>query len=384
MKTYFTCILVSVLFIFQKSQAQTIDTLVSVGNHKIHFNITKGKGIPILFECGGGSVSTTWNSLLKPLHEITGTTLITYDRAGGGRSTIDTSETDPKKHSIINLMEDLEAGLKKLGYDKEIMLVAHLYGGYLATLYSVRHPNLVKSVVLIDVNHNYFDKYVEEDIKEGEKYLPEFKKNRLGLYYQLVNERETTTMFSSLSIPQHIPVIDFVHGITHLKDSTRDEYWKMCHKKFVESHPKSTAITAYECGHSIWYQNPSLVIHAIAKSYAETQPDKQKTEVYQRAMSYAITATNEVRRENRASWENNLNELGYEFAYKNEDEKALEVLKLNTILFPNSENTYESCGEILAKMGRKQEAIKMYQKTLELNPGNKRAEKFLENALKGQ
>ena len=168
------------LFIVQTSQSQTIDTLVDVGNHKLHFNITKGKGIPILFECGGGSVSTTWNSILEPIHKITGTTLITYDRAGGGKSTIDTFETDPKKHSIINLIEDLETGLKKLGYDKEIILVAHSYGGYLATLYSIRHPDLVKSVVLIDVNHTYFDKYAEEDIKEAEKYLPEFKKTDWG------------------------------------------------------------------------------------------------------------------------------------------------------------------------------------------------------------
>lgn len=168
MKVTLTCIIAFALFAFQESQSQTIDTLVDVGKHKIHFNITKGKGIPILFECGGGSVSTTWNSILEPLHKITGTTLITYDRAGGGQSTIDTSETDPKKHSIINLIEDLETGLKKLGYDKEIMLVAHSYGGYLATLYSTRHPNLVKSVILIDVNHNYMDKYVEDDIKGAE------------------------------------------------------------------------------------------------------------------------------------------------------------------------------------------------------------------------
>ena len=33
-------------------KSQTIDTLVDVGGYKLHFNIIKGKGIPILFEAG--------------------------------------------------------------------------------------------------------------------------------------------------------------------------------------------------------------------------------------------------------------------------------------------------------------------------------------------
>lgn len=365
------------LFSIQKSQSQTIDTLVDVGNHKIHFNITKGKGIPILFECGGGSISTTWNSILEPISRITGTTLITYDRAGSGQSTIDTSETDFKKHSIINLMEDLETGLKKLGYNKEIILVSHSYGGYLTTLYSIRHPDLVKSIVLIDVNHNYFDKYAEEDIKEAEKYLPDFKKNRLGLYYQLLNERETSKMMSTLTIPLNIPVVDLMHGVSHLTNEEKEAYWKACHKKFVDSHPKSTSLTALECGHSIWYQNPSLVITVIAKSYAETQSPEQKMKIYERTISYALQASNETRRENKASLENNLNDLGFEFAYKNEDAKALEVFKLNTFLFPASGNAFDSYARILLKMGKKQEAIEMYKKAIELEPENDHIKKEL-------
>ena len=45
---------------------------------------------------------------------------------------------------------------------------------------------------------------------------------------------------------------------------TKDDIW---YKKFVESHPKSIGITAFECGHGIWFDNPSLVISTIAKSY---------------------------------------------------------------------------------------------------------------------
>lgn len=353
MKLFLKFIILITIFTFQQIQSQTLDTLVDVGKHKLHFNIIKGKGIPILFESSGGSDATIWKSILEPIAKITGTTLITYDRAGHGKSTVDTLITDIKKHGIINLVEDLETGLKKLGYDKEIILVAHSYGGYLATLYATRHSQLVKSVILIDVNHNFMDKYGEEDIKSLEKYLPEMKEKFIGLYYQVSNERETTKMMSHLSIPQNIPVVDFVAGIPLFQETDKIEHWKECHRKFIESHPKSIGITAYECGHSIWYQNPSLVINTIANSYAETQKNKEKLEVYGRAMNYAISSSNNVMKENKASLENTLNDLGYQFIYKNENEKALEIFKLNTLLFPSSSNAFESFGELLLKIKKK-------------------------------
>ncbi len=228
------------------------------------------------------------------------------------------------------------------------------------------------------------DKYVEDDIKQVEKFLPELKKSRLGLYYQLSNERETTKMMSTLSIPLNIPVVDFVHDISPFKEADKTAFWKECHKKFVESHPKSIGITAFECGHAIWRQNPGLVINTIAKSYAELVPAQQKIEVYEHAMAYAVTASNEARRESKAAIENNLNDLGYAFMNKNENEKALEVFKLNTKLFPDSGSAFDSYGEVLAKIGRKEEAIKMYQKSIELDPTNEMGKRILADLLNGK
>ena len=384
MKLYLKIIAFFIVISFQKTQSQTIDTLVDVGNHKLHFNIIKGKGIPILFEAGGGSDGTVWNSILKPIAEITGATLITYDREGFGKSTINTLETEVSKHGILNSILDLETGLKKLGYNKEIMLVSHSFGGYFSTLYSVRNPNLVKSIVLIDVNHNFMEKFVESDLKKQEKLIPEWKKSNLGLFYMASNIRETTQMMSKLSIPQNIPVVDFINGISPFKESEKIEYWKECHKKFVESHPKSIGITAFECGHGIWFDNPSLVITTISKSYAETLNEKQKMEVYERTLNYAISSSNNVKKENNAYLhsEDNLNNLGYEYLNKNENEKALEIFKLNVLLNPNSGNAYDSYGEILLKLNKKDEAIKMYKKSIELNPENEDGKKILEELLK--
>ncbi len=79
MKVIFTLCFCSGIFLFGHSQ--TLDTMIDIGSYKLHFYIVKGKGAPILFESGNGADATTWKSILNNIHDATGATLITYDRA---------------------------------------------------------------------------------------------------------------------------------------------------------------------------------------------------------------------------------------------------------------------------------------------------------------
>ncbi|HEX2532195.1 MAG TPA: serine hydrolase, partial [Chitinophagaceae bacterium] len=79
--------------------------------------------------------------------------------------------------------------------------------------------------------------------------------------------------------------------------------------------------------------------------------------------------------------ERELNWLGYDFlraSFEGHLPLALETLKLNTVLFPNSFNVYDSYAEALLKAGKKELARAMYQKSLLLNPENKGAVRALE------
>ncbi|WP_316819301.1 serine hydrolase domain-containing protein [Pedobacter nyackensis] len=84
--------------------------------------------------------------------------------------------------------------------------------------------------------------------------------------------------------------------------------------------------------------------------------------------------------------EDEMNELGLQLLYAGKTSShipdALEILKLNVLLFPQSFNTYDSYGEALAFAGKKQEAIEMYRKSLELNHQNKGGQAALEQLLK--
>ena len=355
-------------FITANSQSKTIDTLVDVGNHKLHFKIVKGTGMPILFDSGAGNGGSVWNSILDKTSEITKATLITYDRAGFGKSTIDTLQNDESKHGIMSSIQDLEIGLKKLGYDKDILLVSHSYGGYLSTLYASRHPKLVKGIVLIDVNHNYFeDGIIEKEVATQDQLIAQWKISNKGTYFMAKTILETVKIMSTISIPQSIPVVDFVNGIPFLKKPEEIERWKECHRKFVANNPNVIGITAHDCGHGIWMGNPPLVINSIAKLYANSS--KQKAEILDRALQYSITACNEEKAAVLAfnNSEDDLNTWGYELLGKNENQKAAEIFKLNLTLNPSSANAYDSYGEALLKTHKKEEAIKMYKKSIELN-----------------
>ena len=370
-------------FITANSQSKTIDTLVDVGNHKLHFKIVKGTGMPILFDSGAGNGGSVWNSILDKTSEITKATLITYDRAGFGKSTIDTLQNDESKHGIMSSIQDLEIGLKKLGYDKDILLVSHSYGGYLSTLYASRHPKLVKGIVLIDVNHNYFeDGIIEKEVATQDQLIAQWKISNKGTYFMAKTILETVKIMSTISIPQSIPVVDFVNGIPFLKKPEEIERWKECHRKFVANNPNVIGITAHDCGHGIWMGNPPLVINSIAKLYANSS--KQKAEILDRALQYSITACNEEKAAVLAfnNSEDDLNTWGYELLGKNENQKAAEVFKLNLTLNPSSANAYDSYGEALLKTDKKEEAIKMYKKSIELNPENKNGKEVLERITK--
>jgi CubicO group peptidase (beta-lactamase class C family) len=63
---------------------------------------------------------------------------------------------------------------------------------------------------------------------------------------------------------------------------------------------------------------------------------------------------------------------------------ALSVFQINTELFPNSANTYDSLAEAYMIKGDKQNALLFYEKSLQLNPGNDNARKMIDQLNSGK
>jgi pimeloyl-ACP methyl ester carboxylesterase len=250
------------------ASCQVMDTLINVGGYRLHFRIIKGKGMPILFEGGAGADVTVWEDILTPIADTTHATLITYDRPGFGKSELDTTNHDLNKHGILQDIQGLETGLRKLGYDGNIMLVAHSFGGFCATLYAARHPAIVKAAVLIDANHVcwFTDAYVDSVTRIRKRAYDTMKNINLANYYSGLNLPITVELMRKTPFPSNIPVIDLVSE-HNFPDSVSAARWADCHRQFAAAQPNRQGITAYGCGHFIFRDNPPLAINAIVKAY---------------------------------------------------------------------------------------------------------------------
>jgi CubicO group peptidase (beta-lactamase class C family) len=71
--------------------------------------------------------------------------------------------------------------------------------------------------------------------------------------------------------------------------------------------------------------------------------------------------------------EQEMNLAGLQLQDDGKPQAALETLKRNTLLFPESFNVYDSYGEVLRKNGQKDAAIAMYRRSVALNPRNEGA-----------
>lgn len=258
-----------ILGLFHLGQAQIIDTLVDVGGYKLHFNIVEGKGIPILFEAGNGSDASDWKGLLKQIHDSTGATLITYDRAGLGLSGIDTNKID-----LPSEVKTLEIALKKLGYSKKIFLVNHSFGSFYSILFAIQNKRKIKGSVFIEPALPC--NYTKKRNKEGnETVTPELwdriKKEAVGLYYVLRHYEEICDLMEEKKFPAKIPAtVIGAENQGFLKTDTYKNEWRECIKAFGTL-PNHTYVFAKNCGHTVWADNPQLVINEIVNLYRRTK-----------------------------------------------------------------------------------------------------------------
>lgn len=254
---------------FSLSKAQTIDTLISVGNHKLHFNITIGKGMPILFEAGNGDDATVWQSIVNQIHNQTNATIITYDRAGLGKSEIDTTTI-----SFQNEVNNLKNALSKLGFSQQLFIVCHSLGGYYASLFTHQNFKKVKGVVCIDIatpcfftkkwSNEFISTIKEQDWQMIKQYKP-------GLYYVLKSFTNTAVYMADKFLNSNTPVtMIMAENIQAMIKIEERGKWVHCCKSFGTM-PNHNFIIAKNADHKVWEKNPNVVIDAVVKLYKKVK-----------------------------------------------------------------------------------------------------------------
>ncbi|NIM48605.1 MAG: serine hydrolase [Gemmatimonadales bacterium] len=82
-------------------------------------------------------------------------------------------------------------------------------------------------------------------------------------------------------------------------------------------------------------------------------------------------------RSDPARIEREVNAVGYALLRTEKAEQALAVFELNTRVFPEAFNTWDSLAEAHMVLGHDEEAIRFYERSLELNPNNENAKTMM-------
>ncbi len=80
--------------------------------------------------------------------------------------------------------------------------------------------------------------------------------------------------------------------------------------------------------------------------------------------------------------ERNLNSLGYRYLRNDSVQKAIQVFTINTKLYPNSSNVFDSLGDAYLKAKDTTNAKENYKKALSINAENENAKRNLEDLTK--
>ncbi len=211
--------------------AQTIDTLVDMGSHTLHFNILPGTGTPILFEAGNGDDGSVWSEILHPIHDATGATLITYDRAGLGKSSMDTTSINFRQE-----ISDLESALQQLGFDQGLFVVCHSFGAFYTTAFANQSQNKITGAVFIDpalpcfFTKEWSTQFMNDISVENWDLIKQYKP---GLYYVLQDLDGIAEDMAEVPFPDDVSLtVVAAELLLPMVKAHEAGQWRVCLKSF--------------------------------------------------------------------------------------------------------------------------------------------------------
>ena len=242
------------------------DQLVDVGGRRLWTDV-QGSGSPTLvFEAGGGDDSSVWAAIEPEARVRNDVRTFLYDRAGLGRS-------EPPPDGDYRLDDEAVALLRALAAREvagPLVLVAHSYGGFVATLIAAREPR-VAGAVLVDANlAGFFDEAQVERLlalytpqfDALEQQAPELARVMIPLMRAYP---ETAARVRAVEYPAELPTIDIVAERSWGSTAEEEAAMRRVHAEFVAAAPGTRqGVLAEGSGHYVMRDRPDVVLDAIA------------------------------------------------------------------------------------------------------------------------
>jgi pimeloyl-ACP methyl ester carboxylesterase len=244
-------------------------SLLDIGGNQIWVNKEGAGALTVVFDSGFGNASGVW-SQIAPGIRAAGVQTLVYDRAGMGKSTINTAAP----YSIDNDVHILRTVLTMCRVNGPIVAVGHSYGGAL-TLLAAAEDERIKGLVLIDavVPGALPQSEVDKNLKVMRAQYDEIRGQAPGLAKVAIPYAEalpaTAARINGMRVSPRLPITDIVaEKGQNNEESAR--IWRDAHAAFTANNPHREHVLAVGSSHKVMADQPDLVVAAILRMIAKT------------------------------------------------------------------------------------------------------------------
>ena len=191
-----------------------------------------------------------------------------YDRAGLGKS-----PGSPPPYRIDSEANALRLELDRHAITGPVVLVAHSYGGFIATIVAATDSRIA-GVVLVDANLAGFfdDAQLERLLATYRPQFPALEQAAPELARVMIPIIEaypaTVARLRQVDVPPATPTIDIVAERTWVDTPEEIEAIRRTHRDFVAASPHRRAVFAEGSRHHVMRDRPDVVLDAVAEVVA--------------------------------------------------------------------------------------------------------------------
>jgi len=357
-----------------------------------------GQGEPIVLLHDGLLHREVWDDQFKVWSADH--TVVRYDRRGYGASDL---PTEPYSN-----VDDLAAIFEHFKIDSAVVMGMSA-GGRLALDFTLQHPHRVTHLVLVgavvsgmpysqhfwnrggqltpeiiadpDRYRNYWTDIDPYDIWEGSTEARQRArvllaanphnlggdKDRLGV----APARPAINYLNEIKVPTLIVVGEYDIADVH------------AHAGAIEAGiAGSSRVVVTGSGHLVPLEQPEQFMQVVGTFMMEARFIQTLTADGIDAAVAWYEAERRHDKEKMLVTEDRLNGIGYQYLFSGDAQSAVKLFAIMVDAYPNSSNAHDSYGEALGAAGHRVEAIRHYEKSLELNPNNSNAVRQIERLNK--
>jgi pimeloyl-ACP methyl ester carboxylesterase len=234
------------------------DSMVTSGQVVLAFHVVPGGEPALLLEAGGGADSASWGTLPDELAAQTGRRVISYDRAGFGKSPFPAGA-----FTIADEITALHAGVHRVGATK-IIPVAASYGALIDIAYAKAYPDDIAGFVLLDPMNVEFVEAVGLPAVLATVPTPEAPSTdkERAIARMVTTFPALVASLHGVRWPANLPVVIVSAATGPYSDPTLRAAWSASHAALAQA-PGTSRVMAENSDHDIADTDPAVVISSV-------------------------------------------------------------------------------------------------------------------------